>query len=399
MINVYSEIGRLKKVLLHRPGSELDNLIPSLLEELLFDEIPWLEMAQKEHDAFAATLRDLGVEVVYLEELMADVIKDPKVKAEFLNQFLEESRLYSSSKKQAVYEYLDAMSDIDLIKKTMAGIRATEIQLNRVRLVDLIDTYPYVCNPMPNLYFTRDPFACIGDGVSINHMKTNTRNRETIYGHFIFKYHPDFKDTPQLYGRDNSLPIEGGDILVLTDSIVAIGVSERTRPEAVEKIAKKLFKTTKFDTVLAVHIPNKRAFMHLDTVLTQVDYDKFTVHGGIEGPTNVYELTADHGRIKIKQINDNLENILSHYLGKKITLIKCGGGDYIDSRREQWSDGANTLAIAPGEVIVYDRNSVTNKALKEYGIKTHVIPSSELSRGRGGPRCMSMPLVREREEK
>ena len=398
MINVYSEIGKLKKVLLHRPGSELDNLIPSLLEELLFDEIPWLEMAQKEHDAFAAKLSELGVEVVYLEELMAEVIADPKVKDEFLNQFLEESRLYSSSKKQAVYDYLNSMSDIDLIKKTMAGVRATEIKLNRVRLVDLIDTYPYVCNPMPNLYFTRDPFACIGDGVSINHMKTTTRNRETIYGHFIFKYHPDFKETPQLYGRDNSLPIEGGDILVLSDKIVAIGVSERTRPEAVEKIAKKLFKTTKFETVLAVHIPNKRAFMHLDTVLTQVDYDKFTIHGGIEGPTNVYELTSDHGRIAIKQINDNLENILSHYLNRKVTLIKCGGGDYIDSRREQWSDGANTLAIAPGEVIVYDRNSVTNKTLEEYGIKTHVIPSSELSRGRGGPRCMSMPLIRERED-
>lgn len=398
MINVYSEIGRLKKVLLHRPGAELNNLIPGLLEELLFDDIPWLEMAQKEHDAFADKFKELGVEVYYLEGLMADIVKDPKIKKEFLELFLDESKLYSSSKKQIVYEYLDSMDELEMIRKTMAGIRSTEITLNRVRLVDMIDTYPYVCDPMPNLYFTRDPFACIGDGVSINHMKTVTRNRETIYGHFIFKYHPEFSKTPQLYGRDNSLPIEGGDILVLTDKIVAIGVSERTRPEAVEIIAKKLFKTTDFETVLAIHIPSKRAFMHLDTVLTQVDYDKFTVHGGIEGPTDVYELKSDHGRIKIKKVNDTLENILSHYLEKKVTLIKCGGGDFIDSRREQWSDGANTLAIAPGEVIVYDRNSVTNKKLEEYGIKTHVIPSSELSRGRGGPRCMSMPLEREREE-
>lgn len=395
MINVFSEIGRLKKVLLHRPGGELNNLIPSLLEELLFDEIPWLEKAQEEHDAFAAKLTELGVEVVYLEDLMAEVVENPEIKKEFLEKFLNESRLYSSSKKQAVYEYLNKMDNTEMILKTMAGIRGTELELDRVRLVDMIDTYPYICNPMPNLYFTRDPFASIGDGVSINHMRTVTRNRETIYGDFIFKYHPDFKDTPQLYGRDNSLPIEGGDILVLTDSIIAIGVSERTRPESVEKIAKKLFNTTKYQTVLAVHIPKKRAFMHLDTVLTQVDYDKFTVHGGIEGPTEVYELTSDHGRIKINQINDTLENILSHYLKKEITLIKCGGGDYIDSRREQWSDGANTLAVAPGEVIVYDRNSVTNKKLEEYGIKTHVIPSSELSRGRGGPRCMSMPLERE----
>ncbi len=395
MISVYSEIGRLRKVLLHRPGGELNNLIPSLLEELLFDDIPWLEKAQEEHDAFASKLTELGVEVVYLEDLMADVIENPEVKREFLEQYLEESRLYSSSKKQAVYEYLNKMDNTAMVLKTMAGIRSTEIELEKIRLVDMIDTYPYICNPMPNLYFTRDPFASIGDGVSINHMKTVTRNRETIYGDFIFKYHQDFKDTPQLYGRDNTLPIEGGDILVLSESIVAIGVSERTRPEAAEKIAKSLFKTTKFTTVLAFHIPNKRAFMHLDTVLTQVDVDKFTVHGGIEEPTDVYELTSDHGRIKIKQIIDSVENILSHYLEREITLIKCGGGDYIDSRREQWSDGANTLAIAPGEVIVYDRNSVTNKKLQEYGIKTHVIPSSELSRGRGGPRCMSMPLERE----
>ncbi len=395
MINVYSEIGRLRKVLLHRPGGELNNLIPSLLEDLLFDDIPWLEKAQEEHDAFAAKLTELGVEVVYLEDLVADVIEDPEIKKEFLEQYLKESRLYSSSKKQSVYEYLNKMDNTQMILKTMAGIRSTEIELDKMRLVDMIDTYPYICNPMPNLYFTRDPFACIGDGVSINHMKTVTRNRETIYGDFIFKYHPDFKDTPQLYGRENTLPIEGGDILVLSESIVAIGVSERTRPEAVEKIAKSLFTTTKFTTVLAFHIPNKRAFMHLDTVLTQVDVDKFTVHGGIEEPTDVYELTSDHGRIKIKQVVDSVENILSHYLGREITLIKCGGGDYIDSRREQWSDGANTLAIAPGEVIVYDRNSVTNKKLQEYGIKTHVIPSSELSRGRGGPRCMSMPLERE----
>jgi len=395
MINVYSEIGRLRKVLLHRPGEELNNLIPSLLDQLLFDDIPWLELAQKEHDEFAKVLENNGVEVVYLEELMAEVIRVKKVKEQFVDQFLEEAKINSHTKKMAVRKYLLGMENIDLVKKTMSGIRKSEIEVSKKRLSDYIDEYPFVVDPLPNLYFTRDPFASLGDGVSINHMKTPTRNRETIYAEYIFKYHPDYKNVNNYYSRYNDLSIEGGDILVLNENIVAIGISERTIPEAVEKLASEIFQRTSFNTILGFYIPNKRAFMHLDTVLTQVDHDKFTIHASIEGPTKVFEIMNDRGRISIKEINDTLENILSKYLKKDITLIKCGGGDYIDSHREQWSDGANTLAIAPGEVIVYSRNTVTNKLLEEHGIKTHVIPSSELSRGRGGPRCMSMPLIRE----
>ncbi|XMB67195.1 arginine deiminase [Mycoplasmatota bacterium zrk1] len=395
MIKVHSEIGRLKKVLLHRPGSELDNLIPSLLDQLLFDDIPWLELAQEEHDAFSNVLRENGVEVVYLEELMAEVLEDNRVKEQFLYQFLSEANMNSHTKRIAAYEYLIKLPNLELVLKTMGGIRNSELSLPRRRLLDYIDKYPFATDPMPNLYFTRDPFTSIGEGVSINHMRTETRNRETIYADYIFKYHPDFMHTERFYNRDEKLSIEGGDVLILNEEIIAVGISERTQPEAVEKIAKTLFNRTKFQTILAFYIPNSRAFMHLDTVLTQVDHDKFTLHGGIIGPTEVFEITNERGRLKIKEIKDTLENILSHYLKKDITLIKCGGGDYIDSRREQWSDAANTLAIAPGEVIVYSRNTVTNKLLVENGVKIHVIPSSELSRGRGGPRCMSMPLIRE----
>ncbi|XMB85984.1 arginine deiminase [Mycoplasmatota bacterium WC44] len=399
MINVYSEIGRLKKVLLHRPGRELDNLIPSMLDRLLFDEIPWLELAQEEHDAFADTLRNLGAEVVYLEDLVAELLDDSEIKEKFLRQFIEEANIKSHTKKQIVYEYLNNMENKDLVLTTMSGIRKTEIDLPRKRLADYVDKNPYVCDPLPNLYFTRDPFSSIGNGASVNHMKTVTRNRETIYADYIFKYHPEYKSTAKYYERDDNTSIEGGDILVLSEDVLAIGISERTEPESLEKIAKRLFSETSFKTILGFYIPNKRAFMHLDTVLTQVDYNKFTVHTGIQGPLEVYELTSDHGRIKIKEVNDKLENILSNYLNEDVTLIPCGGGDFIDSRREQWSDGANTLCVAPGEVIVYSRNTVTNKILEDYGVKIHVIPSSELSRGRGGPRCMSMPLIREREEK
>ena len=233
-------------------------------------------------------------------------------------------------------------------------------------------------------------------------MRTETRNRETIFAKYIFENHPRFKDenVPFWFNRDENSSLEGGDELILSDKILAIGISQRTDAASVEKLAKRLLlsEDTTFETILAFQIPVSRAFMHLDTVFTQVDYDKFTVHPGIEGPLNVYAITKDKNdssKIAVTKEVDVLENILSKYLDRKITLIRCGGGDEIISAREQWNDGSNTLAIAPGEVVVYSRNYVTNKILEEYGIKIHVMPSSELSRGRGGPRCMSMPLIRE----
>ena len=230
-------------------------------------------------------------------------------------------------------------------------------------------------------------------------MYSETRNRETIYAHFIFKYHPDFKGTNRLYDRDFDYNIEGGDILNISEKVLAIGISQRTAPQAIEKISERIFFETpdsKIETVLAFKIPKTRAYMHLDTVFTQVDYDKFTIHPQIEGPLEIFELTkGENGKVKITKESMTLQEVLSKYLECDVKLIRCGGGDYVISQREQWNDGSNTLCIRPGEVIVYSRNYVTNKILEEYGIKTHVIPSSELSRGRGGPRCMSMPLIRE----
>lgn len=286
----------------------------------------------------------------------------------------------------------------------MAGVRKKEIShYHKDSLCNQVhNDYPFVCDPLPNLYFTRDPFATIGNGITLNHMRTNIRSRETIFAKYIFKYHPRFKDQeiPYWFNRDEDFCIEGGDELILSKDIVAIGISQRTDAISVEKVAKRLLLSgkTNFKTVLAFKIPVSRAFMHLDTVFTQVDYNKFTVHPEIVGPLNVYALTVDENdktRLKTTQEVDTLENILSKYLNRKITLIRCGDGDKIASAREQWNDGSNTLAIAPGEVIVYSRNYVTNELLEKNGIKIHVIPSSELSRGRGGPRCMSMPLVRE----
>ncbi|WP_313018389.1 arginine deiminase [Acetoanaerobium noterae] len=403
VLNVYSEIGKLKTVLLHRPGKEIENLTPDLMDRLLFDDIPYLEVARQEHDAFAKILSDNGVEVLYLENLAAEAIEDASVKERFVDEFIKEAGILGEKKKQLVKELLlNCKTNRELVDKMMEGIRKSELpNYNATSLADMVDSgYPFVADPMPNLYFTRDPFATIGSGISLNHMRTVTRNRETLFAKYIFENHPRFKDSdiPRWFDRDDTTSLEGGDELVLNKEVLAIGISERTDAASIEKMAKRIFdKDESFKTVLAFHIPNKRAFMHLDTVFTMIDFDKFTIHPEIEGPLTVYAISRGEGNsIKIQKETQELDKVLAKYLEvEKVTLIRCGGGDMIDAAREQWNDGSNTLAIAPGEVVVYSRNHVTNKLLEEAGVKLHIMPSSELSRGRGGPRCMSMPLYRE----
>ena len=376
-VNVKSEIKPLKKVLLHRPGKELLNLTPNTLEELLFDDIPFLKVAQEEHDSFAQALRDNGVEVVYLEDLTAEVLAaDPELREKFLLQWIDEAGIKTERYRKIIFDYMqknypDAK---DFVLKTMEGINLTELHTDKSNsLVDLVsEASKMVVAPMPNLYFTRDPFAMIGNGVSINRMYSVTRNRETIY-------------------------IEGGDSLNINEHVFAIGISQRTEPDAIDGIAHNIFNdpTSPVDTILAFNIPNNRAMMHLDTVFTQIDVDKFTIHPGIMGPLSVFEITPEGGGIKVHEINAPLEQILEKYIGMPVTLIPCGGGDRIAAEREQWNDGSNTLCIAPGRVVVYERNDVTNAVLRKNNIDVIEIPSAELSRGRGGPRCMSMPVVRE----
>ncbi|MGO3018617.1 MAG: arginine deiminase [Anaerococcus sp.] len=402
-LNVYSEIGKLKTVLLHRPGKEIENLTPDSLDRLLFDDIPYLEIAIEEHDAFARILEDNGVEVLYLEELVAEALTNDKIKNEFVDEFIEEAEIDSDTKKSLVKELLmNIDNDLDMVLKMMEGIKKRELpEYKKTSLTDLVDSEnPFIVDAMPNLYFTRDPAAFVGHGACLNKMRNLTRQRETIFAKYILKYHPRFKDAdlPVWYDRENPTSIEGGDVLVLSDSVLAVGISERTDAGSIEILAKRIFeKHETFKKILALKIPNKRAFMHLDTVFTMVDYDKFTIHPEIEGPLTVFSLTkGKESKIHIQQETKELNDVLADALGlEEVTLIRCGGDDPIAGAREQWNDGANTLAIAPGEVIVYSRNNVTNKLLEDHGVKLHIMPSSELSRGRGGPRCMSMPLWRE----
>ena len=403
-ISVRSEVAPLKKVLLHRPGRELLNLTPASMERLLFDDIPFLKVAQEEHDAFAQLLRDNGVEVVYLEDLMTDVLRlHPELKEQFLMQWLEEGGIHTEKWQQKLLSYLtENFEGKELILKTMEGINLKEcydVERNH-SLVDMASfEQKLIVDPMPNLYFTRDPFGSIGSGISLNKMRFPTRNRETIYADYIFKYHPDYTGTPLYTKRTAFFNIEGGDILNLNDKVLAVGVSQRTSPEALEALSINLFADPDctIRTVLAFAIPSSRAFMHLDTVFTAIDYHKYTVHPEIVGPLQVFEITpgTNGHRLNVREVDATLHDVLCKYTEvDDVDLITCGGDDMIAAQREQWNDGSNTLAIAPGTVVVYERNDVTNRILQEHDVHVLSIPSAELSRGRGGPRCMSMPLVR-----
>ncbi|GMB09957.1 arginine deiminase [Thermolongibacillus altinsuensis] len=404
-LHITSEIGELRTVLLHRPGREVENLTPEYLERLLFDDIPYLPAIQKEHDYFAQTLRNRGIEVVYLETLLAEALHNTDLREQFIEDILEESKANVNSTFYHLKEYLLSLPNEQLVEKIMSGIRKSEIQEEKkMHLYEMMDDhYPFYLDPMPNLYFTRDPAAVIGNGISINRMSRGARRRESLFIDYIIRYHPRFAShkIPIWFERNYRFSIEGGDILVLNKNVLAVGVSERTTAQAIEHLALNLFDKQKdIQKVVAVEIPKSRAFMHLDTVFTMVDREKFTVHPGILGPHGemriyILEPGEEKGTIKISERNNLIKTLKEVLELQEVVLIPCGGGDSIASAREQWNDGSNTLAIAPGVVVTYDRNYVSNQQLRDYGVEVIEVPSSELSRGRGGPRCMSMPLIRE----
>ena len=404
-IDVRSETGRLKKVMLHRPGKELEHFVPDEMMRLLFDDIPYLAAAQKEHDRFAEILRENGAQVCYLEDLAAEALRAvPEIKKPFIERFIEEGEGPAIRRSERLRDYLMGIEDERaLILKMMMGVSQRELGpgYSGSLVAQVRGEESFLLDPIPNLYFTRDPWAAIGEGVSIHHMFSATRRRETIFGELVLKYHPDFAGkVPVYYERKTPYSIEGGDIFNLSGSVIAVGISQRTSPEAIEQLAKNIFadEKAKIRTVVALDIPSKRAFMHLDTVFTQVDSDKFTVHPAILENLAIYELTPGSGReeLRVEQVGRTLDEELEEVLGLSgVKLINCGGEDRIAAEREQWNDGSNTLCLAPGKVVVYERNGITNRALRENGVEVIEMPSSELSRGRGGPRCMSMALERE----
>lgn len=401
-IHNFSEIGKLNKVLLHRPGLELEALTPTTMERLLFDDIPFLKIAQEEHDIFTDILKENGAEVIYYVDETAKALADVKVRTQFINEFLDLSDVKAAGLRESIIEYLMSMKPDDMVSKLIAGVKKTDLRQHDkiTSLYDIIENeYPFVSDPMPNLYFTRDPGACVGNGLNLHHMSTPARRREALFLKYMFNYDKDFavEGNKLWYDIYEDYSIEGGDVLVLSKDIVAIGLSQRTTVDGIERFAKNLLPNSEYKKILVFDIPKTRAFMHLDTVFTMIDYDKFTIHPEIEGPLSVYEITlAKDGELKFEAVKEELSRILARELKlPAVDLIRCGGGDMMAAQREQWNDGSNTLCIAPGTVVTYERNYVSNELMAKKGIKVLTMPSSELSRGRGGPRCMSCPVNRD----
>jgi arginine deiminase len=400
-IHNYSEIGKLKKVLLHRLGNEIEALVPANFERLLFDDIPYLKVAQQEHDLFAKLLRDNGTEVVYYVDETEKALKDITVRKSFVEDFLTESNITSPGMRESLTDFLLKKPAREMVETVISGIKKNDVEVSHIAsLADFIaSAYPYYTDPMPNLYFTRDPGACLADGLNVHHMSTKARRREALLLKYMYMQNKDFapEGTNLWYDYNQDYSIEGGDVLVLSKDIIGIGLSERTTACGIERFAENILSKSTFKKILVFDIPKTRAFMHLDTVFTMVDYDKFTIHPEIEGPLQIYAITlGPNKQIRFESLQDGLQHILSTELRlPAVELIRCGGDDAIAAQREQWNDGSNTLAIAPGVVITYERNYVTNDLMDKKGVKVITMPSSELSRGRGGPRCMSCPVSRE----
>ncbi len=396
---VQSEIGQLKRVLLHRPGKELEQLTPRYLPEMLFEDIPWLKKIQEEHDAFAAALRKHGAEVWYYRELLEAVCRQPEVRGELTEEIVAECRIGDEGLRCDLVDYLEQLESTQFADVLITGLRKQELHpADGTRLAHFVkDAHPFYVNPLTNLYFARDPGAVIGTGLAINAMKAPARIRETRILSAIYRYHPSFNETnlPLWYHYSDLDTIEGGDILVLSGDTVAVGCSQRTSTEGIERLARRLF-AGGYAQVLVIQIPFRREYMHLDTVFTMVDREAFSVFPEIRRKVSVFRLEPDKdGDVRVNPL-DSLEEALKSSLGlSAVRLIESGGDDDLTAAREQWNDSTNTLALAPGKVVTYDRNAASNETLRRNGVEVVEIEGSELVRGRGGPRCMSMPLLRD----
>ena len=401
-VSITSEIGNLKTVFLHRPDGELLNLVPQNLEMSLFEDIPYLKAMQQEHDSFAQAVSSCGAQALYIENLLCDILKDKNTKTKILNEIIRNDILGCDYIKKCIVSYLYDMDAKDTARCVIAGLNVKDIAHIKTRevLSDYMpQMYMFYISPLPNMYFMRDAAAVIGQGLSIHSMKNPIRNRESHIIRAIYNYHEFFNCSQTLLWYDNlnqGSAIEGGDILVLSKNSVAIGISQRTDASAVQILAENLFKNNSgIENIYAIQLPKIRAFMHLDTVCTMVDYDKFTIYPSIDDNLNIVKMTKDKESIKYKRI-DTLKSALEDALNiNNIQLIESGGGDAITAAREQWNDSTNTFVLRPGVVIAYERNEISNSVLEKNGIKVIAVKGSELVRGRGGPRFMTMPVCRE----
>lgn len=386
-----SEVGRLRTVLLHRPGRELKRLTPRNSDKLLFDGIPWVGRAQDEHDEFAQALMDRGVEVLYLAELLIETLADPAARAECLEAVVDDPR-HGDTLREVLRAHLEQLHPEDLADVLIAGLAHDELPTGHGLVYALMDRHRFVVDPLPNLLFTRDSSAWIGDHVALASLATPARRRETTLMRAIFTHHPRFSWPPLVY--DGNLEcLEGGDVLLLGPGALAVGTGERTTPAGVERLARRAFERGIAHTVLAVPIAQDRATMHLDTVCTMVDRDTVVMYPNVADTLMALALTPDDGNIRVWPPRPFLE-AAADATGIDAMRVIDTGLDPITAEREQWDDGNNTLAIEPRLAVAYERNVETNARLEEAGIEVLRISGSELGSGRGGPRCMSCPVSR-----